>query len=379
MLGCNRFVWNWGLDKKIKSYEFDKTKLTCFDLDKELIELKKQNIWLKETSSQALQMSLRNLDNAFTAFFKRNSEFPKFKKKYSNRQSCQFPQSVKIDFENNIIEFPKLHKVNSILHRRFEGKIKTVTLRKTSTNKYFASILVDDGLELPPKLPITEDLTVGVDVGINSFATLSSGEKFENPKFLRSNEKRLKVLQRRVSKKKLKSSSNRRKSKLKVAIWHEKVANQRSDFLHKLTHNLVFKNQATMIVCEDLNVDGMLKNHCLAKSISDVSWSTFFEFVSYKCEWTGKTFERIGRFEPSSKICHVCGQINHDLTLKDREWTCSSCQTHHDRDLNAAINIKTIGFVRSQGTGIELKQSSPERSDVLVGSEEGEKLGNFFP
>jgi len=367
MFGCSRFVYNWGLDKKIKAYETDKTKLTCIDLANQLPALKELNVWLKETSAQSLQMSLRNLDNAFTAFFKKNSQFPKFKSKHSNRQSCQFPQSVKIDFEKDVIVFPKIGETKTIFDRQFDGKIKTVTLRKTSTDKYFASVLVDDGLQLPPKLPITEDSTLGIDVGIKYFATLSTGEKIENPKFLRKSEVRLGVLQRKMCKKQ-KTSINRKEARIKVAIQHERIANQRSDFLHKLTHNLVCENQATMLVCEDLNVDGMLKNHCLAKSISDVSWSTFFSFVSYKCDWYGKTFTRIGRFDPSSKICHVCGQINHNLQLKDREWTCSSCQTHHDRDLNAAINIAKFGFIRSQGTETESKQSTLERSVPETGA-----------
>jgi len=367
MFGCSRFVYNWGLDKKIKAYETDKTKLTCFDLANQLPELKKHNPWLKEASGQALQMSLRNLDNAFTAFFKKNSRFPKFKSKHSDRQSCQFPQYVKVDFEKNMIVFPKIGETQVIFDRQFDGKIKTTTLRKTLTNKYFVSVLVDDGLELPPKFPITEDLMVGIDVGIKHFATLSTGEKVENPKFLKKSQTRLGILQRKLSKKS-KTSMNRKEIKLKVAIHHERIANQRSDFLHKLTHKLVCENQATMFVCEDLNVDGMLKNHCLAKSISDVSWSKFFELMNYKCEWAGKTFTRIGRFDPSSKICHVCGQINHNLQLKDREWTCESCQTHHDRDLNAAINIKKFGFIRSQGTEIESKQSPLERSVPEAGA-----------
>lgn len=360
--GCARYIWNWALDKKIKAYEVDKTRLSCFDLANELPELKKTNPWLKEVYSQSLQMTLRNMDNAFNAFFKKNNQFPKFKSKHKSKPSCQFPQNVEVDFDANVIDFPKIGKVKSALHRRFEGKIKTVTLSRSASEKYYASILVEDGLEMPVKAVVTEDTTVGVDVGVKSLITLSTGEKVDNPKFLKKSEGRLKVLQKRLSKKTVKTSVNRQEAKKILSKQHEKVSNQRKDFLHKVSHKLVSENQTTMVVCEDLNVDGMLKNHCLAKSISDVAWSKFFEFTRYKCDWHGKTFQTIGRFDPSSRICNVCGVVNRGLKLSDREWDCPNCLSHHDRDHNAAINIRKIGYIRFQGTGTESKQSPLERS-----------------
>jgi putative transposase len=358
--GCTRLVYNWGLAQKIKAYTVDKKKLSCFDLINEIVKLKKEFPWLSEVYSQCLQMSLRNLDNAFTAFFRKNSKFPNFKSKHKSRCSCQYPQGVKVDFKKQEVYFPKMKEVKAILHREFKGDIKTCTLSKTSTGKYFVSILVEDSKELPKKKKVTEKKTLGIDVGIKHFATFSDGNKVENPKFLRKSEKRLGSLQRSMDRK-VKGSKNRQEAKLLVAKQYEKITNQRKDFLHKLTHNLVCENQATMFVCEDLNVKGMVKNHKLAKSIADVGWGIFDNFLQYKCDWYGKTFQQIGMFEPSSKMCSVCGYLNQSLTLNIREWLCPKCNTLHDRDKNASINIKNFGYIRFQGTGIESKQSPSER------------------
>ena len=328
-----------------------------------LPDLKKDYPWLKEVTAQSLQMSLRNLENAFTAFFRKNNKFPRFKSKHKSKLACQFPQNIKVDFENNEISFPKIGNVATILHRIFEGKIKTCTLSKTCTDKFFVSILVETGNELPVKQKVTEEKTLGIDVGIKHFATFSDGRKIDNPKFLKKSEKRLVVLQRRMSKKS-RISKNRKDIKLLVAKQHEKITNRRNDFLHKLSHDLVCENQATMFVCEDLNIKGMLKNHKLAKSISDCSWDRFMTFLKYKSDWYGKTYQQIGRFEPSSKMCSVCGFIKSDLTLKDRSWKCDDCNTEHDRDINASINIKKFGYIRFQGSGIEEKQSLSERLGV---------------
>jgi putative transposase len=362
--GCVRYVWNWALDKKTKAYEVDKKKLSYFDLANELPELKKQFPWLKDSHSQTLQMALRNLDNAFNSFFKKNSQYPKFKSKHKSKPSCQFPQGVKLDFYENTVEFPKLGSFKAVLHRKFEGAIKTVTVSRTSNGGYFASLLIEDGKETPSKAEVIEDSTTGIDVGIKTLLTLSNGTKIDNPKFLKRSEHRLKILQRRLSKKTMKTSVNRQDVKRQLSKHHEKVSNQRKDFLHKVSHKLVSENQTTMIVCEDLNIEGMLKNHKLAKSISDVAWSKFFEFTKYKCDWQGKTFQTIGRFDPSTKICNVCGSLNNTLTLKDREWDCPNCKIHHDRDLNVAINIKKMGYIRFLGTGIESKQSLLEQSII---------------
>ena len=202
-------------------------------------------------------------------------------------------------------------------------------------------ILVDNEIELPTKQVFPESTTIGVDVGIKDFAVISNGEKIENPKYLKNSLKRMKCLQKRVSKK-VKGSNNRNKARHHLSKIHETISNQRTNFQHKLSSKLISENQA--IALETLNVKGMIKNHCLAQSISDAGWSSFVSKLEYKAVWLGKTILRIGRFEPSSKICNICGYYNSNLTLKDREWVCPDCKTKHDRDINAAINIKKFSL-----------------------------------
>ena len=344
--GCVRYIYNKGLETKVKHYEKKGKTLSCFDLIGGMLKQEKiQNYWLREAYSQSLQESLRNLDNAFTRFFKKKGGFPNFKKK-NNRQSCQYTQGVKVNWHNSTSFIPKIGDMKTIFSRQFDGKIKTCTISKAPTCKYFISIMVDDGKKLPKAKKIKANTTIGVDLGLKDFAILSTGEKVVNPRNLRNSISRLKILQHRASKKK-KGSNNRKKTFLKVAKLHERIANKRTDFLHKLTYKLTHDNQVDTICMEDLNVAGMMKNHKLAQAISDVSWSKGIEFLKYKCQWYGKNFIQIGRFEASSKTCSVCGCINNNLTLNDREWTCS-CGIHHDRDINAAINIKKFGLIKAK-------------------------------
>jgi putative transposase len=341
-IGACRFVYNWGLERKIKSYELEGKSVSRFDLNKEIVhELKPEYPWLKEVNSQSLQGAITNLESAFTKFFREKTGFPNFKSKKNATQSFSVPQHYVVDFDTNRIKLPKIGWVKAILHRRFEGDLKTATVSMTRTGKYFISILVDDGKELPKPEPFDYESTVGIDVGITHFATLSTGEKIENPKHLKNSLGRLKVLQRRLSRTK-KGSNNREKARLKLAKQHEKIANQRRDFLHKTSHRLASENQA--IATETLNVKGMMKNHHLAMAISDVSWSEFFRQLEYKAAWYGKTMLTIGQFQPSTKICSVCGTVVQGLTLADREWSCQECGTVHDRDINAAINIKKFAL-----------------------------------
>jgi putative transposase len=341
--GCARFVYNWGLERKIEAYKKNKTSLSCFDLIKELTDYKKQEEfeWLNTVYSQALQASLRNLDNAYTRFFREKKGFPKFKSKHSSKKSYQLPQGAKVDFEGGKIFIPKLKWTNVEFSRKFKGTIKTTTVSKTPTGKFYVSILVEDEKEAPKKKKLNRNKAIGLDLGIKSFAVTSDGEVIENPKTLKRSLGRLKVLQRRASKK-TKGSNNRRKSNFKVALLHEKITNKRNDFLHKLSTKLVRENQT--ICLENLNVQGMVKNHRLAQAIQDCSWSRFVSMLEYKAEWSGVNILKIGTFEPSSKMCHVCGHINKELTLKDREWTCSSCQSVLDRDTNASKNILDFAF-----------------------------------
>ena len=334
---------------KVKSYEETGKSLSQFDINKRITSLKVENKWLGEVNSQSLQGMTRNLESAFTRFFREKKGFPNYKSKKNPVQSFPVPQHYSVDFENNTVKLPKLGVVKAELHRKFEGELKTATISKSCTGKYYISILVDNGAELPAKQPFTEVTTIGVDVGIKDFAVLSTGEKIENPKYLKSSLKRLKVLQKRVSRKQ-KGSKNREKAKQRLAVLHDKITNQRNDFQNKLSFRLVSENQA--IALETLNVKGMVKNHHLAQAISDSAWSSFVTKLEYKAEWFGKTILRIGQFEPSSKVCNVCGYHKSDLTLKDREWTCPDCKTKHDRDINAAINIKKFALIDQNLIGV---------------------------
>ena len=354
--GACRFVYNLSLEQKIKKYETDKAALSCYDLNAMLPELKKEFEWLKEVNSQSLQQTNRNLDSAFKRIFREKKGFPKFKSRKNPLQTFGIPQNYIVDFDNNLVKLPKIGWIKTKLSKTFEGISKTATVSMTTTNKFFISILVDDGRETPEKEPFGYASTIGLDVGIKDFATMSNGTKVDNPKFLKSSLQRVKVLQRRVSRKK-KGSNNRNKARQKVALQHEKITNQRKDFLHKVSSKIVSENQA--IAIETLNMAGMMKNHCLAQAIGDVSWSEFFRQLNYKCEWYGKTLLRIGRFEPSSKICNVCGSINRDLKLSDREWTCAGCGSHHDRDVNASINIKKFALQAQNLIGVIARAGSP--------------------
>ena len=356
-IGSGRFVYNWALDKRITLYKTDKTSIRKFDLMKYLSSnLKEEYEWLKEVPSQGLQASIINLDNAYKRFFTKKGGFPKFKSK-RNGGSFSFPQLTKVDFENKQTFLPKIGWIKLRGIRKFEGTIKTSTITLTPTGKFYISILVETPDFCKECYPIEESTTIGIDLGIKDFATLSNGDKIENPKYLREFEKKLKKKQRQLSKKK-KVSSNRRKASVRYAKLHEKIRNKKIDFLHKFTHKLTHNNQVRTIVLEDLNVAGMVRNHKLAKSISDASWSTFITFLTYKCKWNGVNLLFIGRFEPSSKLCSVCGGINEHLTLKDRHWICEQCNNEHDRDINAAINIKNFALIK-QNIGQELPDFKP--------------------
>lgn len=331
-IGSSRFVYNLALETKNAAYIGNKHNYSAFDLVKQLPELKKELPWLKEVNSQSLQQSIQNMDIAFKKFFK-GAGFPKFKKK-SNKGSFSIPQNVIV--ENGLLIIPKFKEGIKIkLHRPTQGTIKSATISVTPTGKYFVSILCDTNTEMPNKAPITESTTIGIDLGIKNFAITSEGEVFENPKFLRKAQSKLKYVQRKYSKHKGK------RTKKKLAKLHEKITNQRQDFLHKTSTKLIRENQT--ICLETLVVKNMVKNHNLAQAISDVSWSTFVTMLEYKADWYGKNILRIGQFAPSSKTCS-CGVINKDLKLSDREWTCKSCGTTHDRDILAACNIKSFAL-----------------------------------
>ena len=337
--GCCRFIYNWGLENKKKLYESQKVSISCFDLMKHIPEIKKDKEWLSEVNSQSLQQSLHHLNDGFLKFFKKKAGFPKFKSKYE-KQSFQCPQSTKVDFEKSTVSIPKILNISVVFSRKFEGKIKTTTISRTKTNKYYISILVDDGKELPLKPEINESKTIGVDLGLKDFLTTSSGEKISNLRF-GQDQRWIKRHQRQLVRRK-KKGQNRQKTKFRIARDFEKIRNRRTDFLQKLSTKLIRENQT--ICLEDLNVQGMMANHKLAGSIGRVAWGEFVSMLKYKSDWYGKNLLQIGRFEPSSKTCSVCGWVKKDLTLEDREWICQGCGAKHDRDVNAAQNIKAFAL-----------------------------------
>lgn len=342
--GSCRFVYNWGLEQKIKHYETTKKSISWVELNNRLPQLKQEFSWLSEIGSQSLQMEIRNLDTAFKNFFRAKKGFPKFKKK-TNDMSFQIPDNSGKNYriKDKKLYIPKLKSgIKIVQHRKFEGKMKMLTISKNPSGQYFATILVETTDEYIEPKQINEETTIGIDLGLKEFLITSNGEKIDNPKFFRKTQKKLAKAQKKHSRKQ-KGSSNRNKSRKKVAKIHNKINNQRKDFLHKLSRRLVSENQT--ICLEDLNVKGMMKNRKLSKSIADVSWSTLTNMLNYKALWYGANIITIGRFEPSTKLCHVCGTLNNNLTLKDREWTCD-CGTKHDRDINAAINIKNFGLTK---------------------------------
>lgn len=341
--GSVRFVYNLGLETKIAAWVSAQKNLTCIDLSYQMKELKDTDAhWLSECPSQSLQMSLRNLDNAYTNFFK-GGGFPKFKKK-SSTQSIQFPQGVKISGHN--IFLPKLKWTQLVLHRPVgDGFIKTVTVSEKN-DKFFVSILIDNSQPLPKKKPVRNKSSVGIDVGLKTFAVLSDGSEFIAPKFLQEQLQRLRIENRKLNKRYIKGAIRQSNSWIKqkkiVSKLHAKIANRRTDFLHKVSTTIIKRYDT--ICLENLNVNGMRQNKCLSLSISDASWSAFNYMLKYKAEWYGKNIIYIGRFTPSSKICSNCGNIFKELKLSDREWTCNKCGTTHERDKNAAQNIKRFGL-----------------------------------
>lgn len=343
--GCCRFVYNWALNLKIETYKQEKKSIGNVELTNRMkSELKAAHEWLSEVNSQSLQSALRNLDTAYKNFFRDTHAvgFPKFKNRKS-RQSFQCPQHCSVDFGKGTISIPKAKDIPAVLHRRFKGTIKTVTVSMAPSGKYFASVLVDTSIQELPAMTIQGDTTLGIDLGIKSLAVCSDGRTFDNPKNLKRSLDRLKFLQKRLSRKQ-KGSANRNKARSRVARLQEHIANRRKDNLHKITHALTHDSQVRTICMENLNVKGMQRNHHLAQAVGDASFGTFLTLLEYKCRWYGVNLIKIDRFAPSSKTCGKCGYVYKRLKLSERSWTCPECGTHHDRDFNAACNIKEFGL-----------------------------------
>ena len=353
--GCVRVVYNKSLELKTALYQTEKKGISTFELINRMAKWKQEPEyeWLKGVNSQALQGSIQNLDVAFTNFFRKTAKFPNFKSK-SNHQSFRNAQNTTVDWENGTVRIPKFKPgIKTVLHRKFEGEIRNSTVSRDKSGRYFISILVEDGLEAPYLPEPCEETTLGIDLGLKHFAVFSDETKIENPRFMKKGLKSLAKCQRRHSRKK-KGSNNRAKARRKLAKAHAKVADQRKDFLHKITSDIVKNQDYTGVAVEDLAVKDMMKRkpedkkgrrkqRDLSRSISDVGWGMFREMLKYKYEWNGKNFHVIGRFDPSSRLC-PCGFYNHKLELEDRRWSCPSCGTDHDRDILAANNIKRFAF-----------------------------------
>ena len=339
--GCSRFVFNWALALQKRYHAMFGKSLSRTQIQSQLVKKKKTGkfAWLNEVNSQSLLNALLNVHTAFTNFFKGRAKFPRFKSKKIPQRSYQCPQHCTVNFEQGIINLPKIKGIKTVFSREFIGNIKTVTITKTATGKYHASILVENNEVVPTPTTVEPNLTVGIDLGISHLFNLSDGSKFDNPKHLANASKRLAV-QQKIFARKQKQSKNHQKQKLAVARIYEKVRNARLDLHHKITHKLICENQATSYAIEDLGVKNMVKNRKLAKAIHDVGWRQFVTLLTYKANWHGKNILKVNRFFASSKICSHCHHKLDSLPLSVRNWACPSCQTHHDRDANAASNIR---------------------------------------
>ncbi len=355
-IGACRFVYNLALETRLTIYASTKKNISGFELIKQLPELKKECSWLKEVCACSLQQSIIHLDKAFTKFFKGNAGFPNFKKNIG-KQCFHNPKGIAVKIKDGRIHVPKFTEgIKFVQDRVFNGEVRKSIISKVPTGKYYITLIID---EENTDLTCPKQGVIGVDLGINHYIVTSDGDKTDNPKYLIDSIERIKVLQRRLRRKK-DGSLNKNKEYLKIKLLHEKVTNQRKDFLHKLSTKLIRENQTICI--EDLDIGRMVKNHRLALSISDAGWGSFVSMLKYKALWYGSTILEIPTFQPSTKLCSECGRMNHSLTLSDRTWICD-CGVTHDRDINAAINIKNY-CLNNSGKGIP---NVPVELPTLVG------------
>ncbi|MBC1220882.1 IS200/IS605 family element transposase accessory protein TnpB [Nostoc sp. UCD121] len=369
--GCARWWWNYALNKSIETYKETGKGLSRVALNAFLPTLKKaeETVWLANCYSQVLQATTLNLTTAYKNFFEKRAGFPKFKSKRA-LQSIQYPQNFKI-VDGNVKLPGNIGIVKAKIHRAIEGKVKTVTVSKTPSGKYLASILTEIEGENPV---ISEGKIYGIDLGLKHFAVVTDGEKvskYDNPKHLAKHEFNLKRKQKKLARKQ-KGSKSRNKYRKVVAKVYERVSNSRQDFLHKLSYKLVSDSQA--VIVENLHVKGMIRNHKLAKAISDLGWGTFTNFLAYKLERKGGKLIEIDRWFPSSKLCSNCFYQIGEMLLDIREWNCPNCGTHHDRDANAAQNIRAEG-IRMLGLNAAEMIKAEGSAVSAVGGEVSPALG----
>ena len=361
--GCCRWFWNYSLNLCQETYKVSGKSLSRGAIQGLLPALKKEYPWLTDAYSQCLQYVALNLSCAYKNFFELRAGFPKFKSKHG-RQSISYPSNVKLD--GDYIKLPgKIGKVYCKQDRKFDGQIKTVTVSQNPDGKYYASILVDDKKEMP--LASASGKVIGIDLGLAHFCITSDGSKFDNPRHTKKHARNLKKKQQSLSRKQ-KGSNSRRSARKLVAKIYSRISRVREDFLHKLSRKIVNENQ--VIAVENLNVKGMVRNHNLASAISDCGWGQFCTILKYKSEWAGKVYLEVDRFFASSKTCHVCLNKVDSLGLDVRSWTCNKCQAHHDRDINAAINIKNEALrILALGTSATANGgnvSQPGKTSVLL-------------
>ncbi|WP_293232601.1 MULTISPECIES: RNA-guided endonuclease TnpB family protein [unclassified Microcoleus] len=346
--GCVRWVWNQSLATMSQTYKETGKGISAFTMKKQIPVWKTEFEWLKDCYSQCLQSSVLNLSQAFINFFDGRAAYPTFKKRHG-KQSIQFPQNVKV-LGNDEIKFPgNLGVVKAKIHRELVGSLKTVTVSKMPDGRYYASLLMEDGIDKPATNK--DGKAIGIDLGLLDFVVTSDGSKYQNPRHLRKHERNLKRKQRKLCRKRDKTTNKRRKAKLAVAKVHARISRVREDFRHKLSRKIVDKNQ--VIVVENLAVKNMVKNHNLALSISDAGWGMFCTMLKYKAEAEGKVYLEVGRFFPSSHLCSETLLLLPKMDLSVREFNCPHCSKRHDRDINAAVNIRNEGLrILTLGTSV---------------------------
>jgi len=340
--GCCRFVYNKTLGVRKTAYETDKTKLSKFDCINRMAALKDEYTWLRDVPAVCLVQAVIDMDDAYQNFFRSGKGYPKFKSKHHSRKSCRFPGSDSAVLQDsNCLKLPKLGLVKYEKDREFSGILRNIVVSQDSDGKYYASCLVDTGVEAPKLQPVEASTTVGIDLGLKDFIVTSDGRKIPNPRLYATIDRHIARLQKHESWKQ-KGSKRRARIRLKINKLYVKKRNLIKNYIYHVAKTLLRESQT--LVMENLNIGGMVKNHKLAKSIQNVCWGELRRVLTYKSQWLGRNLIFIDRWAPSTKTCSCCGFHNSTLTLSDRSWRCPGCGTHHDRDINAALNIKRMGL-----------------------------------